>query len=111
MEGFSNVEVESPVIQKLRKTIAESPAQIEVQYAKSGNTWPDCVHTRVAILNGQMFLLKKSPDYTPQKYAVLQSNFEKLSERLEKLREEYKKNKKRPPQEVQDELLEMLHIL
>ena len=109
-ELHTKIEAEPVLITKIKQIIAESPQKLQDEFDRSNNVWVDCFNTRFILVGRYLDLFKESAEYTPQNYAVVESNFQKLTETFKPIHKQYRSREMDPSPEVKDDLFKLLNI-
>lgn len=95
----------------LQSAIAGAPAGIEAEFARTANTWPSCVGSRVFVIDTYLSIKSVEDALGPVAYQAVMKRMDRLQERLAEVKAQYPTKVDQPPEEVKHELLTLLDVL
>ncbi|MDD3102033.1 MAG: hypothetical protein PHE59_02720 [Patescibacteria group bacterium] len=110
MENFEKQSSENR-INEIKNTISKSSEGIEKEFQRTVNSWLACFTSRVFAIEIMMSDKKVEDELGLEKYNTAQEKLEILKQKLFDLKQQYPDRNTVPPDEIKQELLEMLDIL
>jgi len=84
-----NLSVEIPTIEKIRKTIDESPQKIQEEIERSGNRWLACIITRASITGSYLNVGRRTGEISPENYQESKNKLNSLIKKIYDLQKQY----------------------
>ncbi|MFA5358224.1 MAG: hypothetical protein WC310_00165 [Patescibacteria group bacterium] len=98
-------------LQEAQDAIMNSSTKIEEEFARTSNSWMACFGTRVFIIETYLSSKEVKNEVGIAKYTAIIKRLEDLKQRLYELKEQYPSQDTVPPNNIKQELLEMLDVL
>ncbi|MDO8582304.1 MAG: hypothetical protein Q7S16_05540 [bacterium] len=110
MKNFENQQPKTHA-EEARDVILKSPEQIEEQFRRTANSWLACFGSRVFAIETYLFGKKVEDELGSEKYNAVLQKLEALKQKLYDLKQQYPDKHTIPPDEIKQELLNLLDVL
>ena len=110
MENFEKQRTKTR-IEEVKDAILGSLEQIEKEFQGTANSWLACFGSRVFVIEIYLYGKKAESELGAERYNAVQEKLEILKQKLYDLKQQYPDKSTTPPDEVKEELLEMLDVL
>jgi|SRR3989344_8298456 len=98
-------------LELIQEQIENAGSLIEAEFARSGNTWIECLVTRVATIELRLSLSERSVLPSGERLTKARAKLEWLKSRIPELRKEYPAKESILSDNVKQELISALDIL
>lgn len=110
---MENIERQQPKtrVEETKEVILNSLREIEEEFHRTANSWLACFESRIFVIETYLSGIKAKNELGFEKYKIVEDKIEKLKQIVFDLKQQYSNKNTTPPDEVKQELLEMLDVL
>lgn len=97
-------------VEEAKRVIREAPINIENEFNRTANSWLACLGSVIFALETYLDSDKVKSEVGEQEYGRIMKNLEGLKEKHYDLKQEYPDKETIPPEEIRQELLDMINV-